>query len=82
MGKLVLFRYSLGPTIIFIIKIHFLPNTDIQTNAHDTVILSFLKRERDFAIVSDRPKSLTFPGRPTFLTVFERFMTISELIWS
>jgi hypothetical protein len=34
------------------------------------VILSFLKRERDFVIVSDRPTSLTVP---------ERFMTVSEL---
>ena len=32
----------------------------------NTVFHSFLKRERDFAIVSDRP---------TFLTVIERFMT-------
>jgi hypothetical protein len=44
-----------------------------------TVILSFLKLERDFAIVSDRSTLLTIPERPTFLTVSERFMTVSEL---
>jgi hypothetical protein len=31
LGKLVMLRYSLTPTSIFIIKVHFQPNTDILT---------------------------------------------------
>jgi hypothetical protein len=37
----------------------------------DTVILSFLKRERNFAIVLDRciMYSMNVPGRPKFLAI-------------
>ena len=37
-GKLVVLRYSLALTSIFIIKVHFPPNTDILTYAHDKKI--------------------------------------------
>jgi hypothetical protein len=36
-GKLVVIRYSLALTSIFIIKVHFPPNTDILTYVYDTV---------------------------------------------
>ena len=50
----------------------------------DTVFLSILKRERerDFAKVWDRPTSLAVYRSLKFLTVSDRFMTVSELFWS
>ena len=40
-----------------------------------TVILSFLKHERDFANVSDRPTSLTVHRFRTFLNILDRYWT-------